>query len=112
MDFQEALLRLGFRRREERTIGSAAGEVYSASPNRFLTYTVHAYDDGSALLTWEFAIADFLATKGMQIGAEEALNQYLYPSEDPRGPQEGAWLIGAVERAEAMLADVRLDRVT
>jgi hypothetical protein len=107
VDFAEALDRLGFRRRDERTFG-AAGEVYAAAPDRYLTYTLHVYDDGTALLTWEHAIADLLATKGMQLGAEEALNQFLYPREDQRGPQDGAWLIGAVDRVEAMLADVRL----
>jgi hypothetical protein len=110
MELHEALDRLGFRRREERTIGSGAGEVYVSTPNPYLTYTLHLYADGTALLTWEYAIADLLAAKGMQIGAEEALNQFLYPSQDLRGPQDAAWLIGAVERAEAMLADVRLDR--
>lgn len=109
MGFGEALEQLGFRRREERTIGARAGEVYTASPGPYLTYTLHVYDDGTALLTWEYAIADLLAAKGMQIGAQETLNQYLYPREDQRGPQDAAWLVGAVERVEAMLADVRLD---
>jgi hypothetical protein len=110
MAFGEGLGRFGFRRRDERTIGARAGEVYTASPDPYLTYTLHVYDDGTALLTWGYAIADLLATKGMQIGAQETLNQYLYPREDQRGPQDDTWLAGAVERAEAMLADVRLDR--
>jgi hypothetical protein len=110
VEFAEALDRLGFRRRDERTFGAGAGEVFAASPDPYLTYTLHVYDDGTALLTWEYAIADLLATKGMQIGAEETLNQYLYPREDQRGPQDGAWLVGAVERVGAMLAGVRLDR--
>jgi hypothetical protein len=109
VEFAEALERLGFRRRDERTIGSSAGQVYDASPDRYLTYMLHVYDDGTALLTWEYAIADLLATKGMQLGAEEALNQFLYPREDQRGPQDGAWLVGAVDRVAASLADVRLD---
>lgn len=110
MDFQEALDRLGFVLREERTVGGGKARVYAASPNRFLTYTVHAYGDGSAIFSFEFAIADYLATKGMQIGADEALNQFLYPREDARGPQDGAWLIGAAERAKALLSDLRFDR--
>lgn len=110
MEFAEAIDRLGFRRRHERTIGAGAGDVFTASPDPYLTYTLHVYRDGTALLTWEYAIADLVATKGMQIGAEDALNQYLYPREDQRGPQDGSWLVGAVEHVEAMLAEVRLDR--
>ena len=108
MDFQEALTRLGFEaessRRPRRT------EVYSAHPNRYLTYTVQAFDDGTALLSFEFAIGEYLATRGIQIGSDEELNQYAYPRRDIRGRQDGTWLMAAVEQAEAMLADVRLDR--
>ena len=59
---------------------------------------------------FEFALGDYLATKGIQVGSDEALNQFAYPREDVRGPQDGAWLASAVEHAEALLADVRLDR--
>ena len=48
--------------------------------------------------------------EGIQVGSDETLNQFAYPREDDRGRQEGSWLASAVERAEALLADVRLDR--
>jgi hypothetical protein len=75
-----------------------------------LTYTVHAYEDGTALFSWEFALGEYLLTKGIQFGSDETLNQFAYPRADVRGPQDGAWLAGAIDQAEALLADVRLDR--
>ena len=36
-------------------------------------------------------------------------NQFMFPREDTRGPQDGAWLAEAVERAQAQLASVRFD---
>lgn len=38
------------------------------------------------------------------------LNQFAYPRADVRGRQDGTWLTSAIEHAEALLADVRLDR--
>lgn len=109
MEFDEALAKFGFEPERARTLRGVA--VYTAHPNRFLTYTVQAFEDGSALFTFEFALGEFLATKGIQVGSDEALNQFAYPRQDVRGPQDGAWLVAAIEHAEALLADVRLDRV-
>ena len=109
MEFREALDRLGFHPSDDRGLGSAGAELFTASPNRYMTYTVHAFRDGTAILSWEFAIADYLATKGIQIGSDEALNQFMYPRQEIRGLQDGAWLVGAVERTEAMLSDLRFD---
>ena len=107
MDFEEALARLGFTPADERSRRGA--RLFQASPNRFLTYWVHAFDDGTALFTWEFAIVDYLATRGMTIGSGEALNTFLYPVEDDRGPRDGVWLADALDRVEATLRSIRLD---
>jgi hypothetical protein len=111
VDFDEALARLGFRASDERAFGNRDTRLYEARPNRFLTYTVHAFEDGSAMFTWEFALGEYLSTKGIQVGSDEELNQFAYPRQDVRGRQDGAWLVAAIEHAEALLADVRLDRV-
>lgn len=108
VDFDEALTRFGFEPETERTPRGV--RVYAAHPNRFLTYTVQAFADGSTLFTFEFALGEYLLTKGIQVGSDETLNQYAYPRRDIRGHQDGAWLTGAVEQAEALLSDVRLDR--
>ena len=107
MDFEEALAQLGFHLEPGRP--SYGTKLYTAQPNRFMTYSIHAYQDGTALFTWEFAIADYLATKGIQVGSDEALNQFMFPRADERGPQDGAWVAGAIDRAEASLLALRFD---
>lgn len=80
-----------------------------ARPNVFLTYTVQAFEDETALFSWEFAVGEYLATKGIQFGSDETLNQFMFPRQDDRGPQDAAWLAGAIESAEALLRSVRFD---
>jgi hypothetical protein len=110
MEFDEALERFGFHVREERGFAGREARLHVATPNRFMTYMVHAYPDGTAIFSWEFALGEFLLTREIQVGSDETLNQFAYPREDVRGPQDGAWLAAAIEQAEALLADVRLDR--
>ncbi|CAN5816306.1 hypothetical protein BH18ACT17_BH18ACT17_09220 [soil metagenome] len=110
MEFEEALAKLGFRSSEQRAFGRRDAALYEARPNAFMTYTVHAFDDGTAIFSWEFALGDYLAGRGLQLGSDEALNQYVFPRDDLRGSQSGAWLVGAVEQTEAMLSTIRLDR--
>lgn len=110
MDFAEALDRLGFRPGEQRAFAGHGATLYEAHPNAFMTYTVHAFDDGTAIFSWEFALGDYLAGRGLQVGSDEALNQFVFPREDLRGTQSGAWLVGAIEQTEALLSTIRLDR--
>ena len=42
------------------------------------------------------------------MGSDETLNQFIYPRQDLRGPQDGSWLVSAVEQTQAMLAEVDL----
>jgi len=107
VDFEEALDRLGFVVAEERA--GRGARVFRATPNRYLTLWVHADDDGTALFTWEFAIVDYLGTRDVELGSSEALNTFMFPKRDERGPQDGAWLVGAVDRTEALLQSLRFD---
>lgn len=108
MEFREALDALGFR---PASGGEQSGAgVFVAQPNSYMTYTVQAFEDGTALFTWEFAVGEYLATKGIQFGSDETLNQFMFPRQDERGPQDGAWLAGAIERAEQALSGLRFDR--
>ncbi len=109
MDFEEALAKLDFRLGERRAFGGGA-RLYEAHPNAFMTYTVQAFDDGTAIFSWEFALGEYLAGRGLQVGSDEALNQFVFPRQDLRGRQDGAWLVGAVEQTEAILSTIRLDR--
>jgi hypothetical protein len=104
VDFREALDRLGFGLSQDRA--SRGVQTYAARPNRYLTYWVHVYEDGSALFTWEFSITDYLLVRGIQLGSSETLNMFMFPVEDDRGPQEPAWLAHAIEMAEARLRSV------
>ncbi|HYT78991.1 MAG TPA: hypothetical protein VEQ37_07005 [Actinomycetota bacterium] len=106
MEFLEALTHLGFDLSQDRP--SRGLQTYSASPNRYLTYWVHVYEDGSALFTWEFAITDYLLEKGIQLGSSETLNTFMFPVEDQRGPQEAAWLAHVIETTEARLRGLDL----
>ncbi len=107
MDFEEALERLGFARGGAR--GPRDVQVYESHPNRFLTYTIQEFPDGTTLFSWEFALGEYLLTKGIQFGSDETLNQFMFPREDDRGPQDGTWLEGAIRRAERKLASLRFD---
>jgi hypothetical protein len=104
VDFLEALSGLGFQPSQERP--SRGVRAYVAQPNSYLTYWVHAYDDGSALFTWEFDVTDFLLERGIQLGSSETLNLYMFPREDERGQQDPAWLASAIDRAEARLRSI------
>jgi hypothetical protein len=107
MDFEEALVKHGFHPTSGRTPKDV--QVLVAEPNRFLTYTVQAFGDGTALFSWEFAVGEYLRTKGIQFGSDETLNQFAFPREDQRGPQDGAWLVGCIDQAQAQLASLRFD---
>jgi hypothetical protein len=106
MDFEQALAAMGFKPSQDRP--GRGARTYSAQPHRYLTYWVHAFEDGTALFTWEFAITDYLLERGIQLGSSETLNLFMFPVEDDRGPQEAAWLSHAIETAEARLAGVNL----
>jgi hypothetical protein len=105
VEFQEALSDLGFTLDRE-THGI---RHFASRPNRYLTYWLQAADDGTALFTWEFAIAEYAATLGLQVGSDEHLNTFLFPREDVRGPQDAAWLASQLERTEAVLKAFSLD---
>ncbi len=111
MEFEEALDRLGFVADRSRSVGRGEARLYSAQPNAFMTHSVYAYDDGTAMFSWEFALGEYLARRGIQVGSDETLNQFMYPRDDVRGRQDGAWLIAAIEQTEAMLASLRFDRI-
>ena len=96
---------VGLRAQRSARVRQGDAQMLVAQPNAFLTYRVFAYADGTAIFSWEFALGEFLSRKGIQVGSDETLNQFMYPREDIRGRQDGTWLIGAIERTQAMLAD-------
>lgn len=104
MTFEGSLAALGFAfDRDARGV-----RHYAKRPSPYLTFWVQAHEDGTALFTWEFAIAEYASTLGLQVGSDEHLNTFLYPREDARGPQEPAWLASQIERTEALLRSIAL----
>jgi hypothetical protein len=104
VDFFETLRDLGFSLAEGRHTRGA--QTYSAQPNRYLTYWVHVYEDGSSLFTWEFAVTDYLLERGIQLGSSETLNLYMFPREDLPGRQEASWLAEAIDQVEVKLRSI------
>ena len=104
MDFYEGIAALGFTLTQDRA--SRGVQVYAASPNPYLTYSLHVFDDGTSLLTWEFAITDFLLERGIQLGSSETLNTFMFPVEDRRGGHDAAWLSSAIDGVEAHLGSL------
>ena len=102
MTFEAALAQHGFDLAEERE----KHLLYRSQPNRFLTYSAHVYRDGTALFTWEFAIVDYLATRGIVLGSSESLNTFMFPATDETGPQDAAWLTAVLDRTEALLGSL------
>ncbi len=99
VEFDAVLRDLGFTlERDNRGV-----RHYAQRPTRYLTYWLQAHEDGTALFSWEFAIGEFAAARGLQIGSDEHLNTFLYPRSDDRGPQDGAWLASRLEQTEALL---------
>jgi hypothetical protein len=102
--FAETLTQLGFRLVQQKR----DADYFARTASPYLTYYIHAYPDGTALFTWEFAIAEYMATRGLQVGSDEHLNTFLYPQSDARGPQDAAWVAEQLERTEAVLDSISL----
>ena len=102
MALDDDLRLLGFKLAQEKRDGT---RTFSLSRNRFLTYWLHVpHDDAAALFTWEFAIGEYMDEYGLQVGANEPLNQYLFPQVDTEVEQDLADVVKAMERTEAMFA--------
>ena len=99
MEFDAVLRDLGFALDRE----SRGVRHYAKRPTPYLTYWVQAHEDGTALFSWEFAIGEFAAARGLQVGSDEHLNTFLYPRNDHRGPQDAAWVASRLERTEPLL---------
>jgi hypothetical protein len=100
--FQDELRLVGFQPTQTRRDGATA---WSMSRNRHLTYWLHVpAGTGPALFTWEFAIGEYMDEYGLQLGANEQLNQFLFPQTDREVDQDVAAVLKAIEQTEAMFA--------
>jgi hypothetical protein len=95
------LLALGFHLVEQTRRGDYQ---YAKNANRYLTYHVHwSPDEEGMLFTWEFAVGEFFDHRGMQIGSNEALNLFLFPQYDARGPADVSFVAAELDRIELVL---------
>ena len=104
--FHTDLVALGFRMIQQDRKGVVQ---YSLRATRYLTYWIH-WDpgDGTVLFTWEMAIGDYMHDRGLQVGANESLNTFLYPQLDARGPDDVAFIASELDRTEALLRSMDL----
>jgi hypothetical protein len=103
--FQADLIALGFRPVQNR-LGTIQ---FALEATPYLTYWVH-WDtgDGTVLFTWEHALAAFFDALEMQVGANEELNQFLYPKHDARGTQDVQFVLQEMDRVEQLLRSANL----
>lgn len=104
-EFLKDLEALDFRFVQERAATGVRQYVKEASG--WLRYWVH-WDpsDGTVLFTWEFAIGEYMSEIGLQVGANEELNTFLYPRYDARGPAETAFVVQEMDRTESILRGI------
>ncbi len=100
--FEDGLERLGFQ------LGSATrrgGRRWSLPVNRYLEFALHDYHD-AVVLTWSFALGDYVQARGWVLGTGERSFHDLYPAHDVRLEPD----IEAVEaELRRVLGSLRLD---
>lgn len=104
--FRRDLEALGFRLVQDRR-GATLQFALQTTP--YLTFWVHwNVAEESVLFTWEHAIGEYVSANGLQIGSNEELNQFMFPKHDARGPQDIAFVVAEMDRAEQVLRGVNL----
>lgn len=101
-ELADGLTALGFRRAGSRR------EEWTKQATPYLVYSVHPDRDGSVLFTWELAIGELMGDAGLQIGANDPLNLFLFPQHDARGPATGAFVVSEMDRTERILGGLNL----
>jgi hypothetical protein len=100
--FDDELEALGFRVQGGSRRG---GRMWTLPFNRYLTFTLHDYDD-AVVLTWSFALGDLLLDRGWQTSTTDTSVAEIYPQRDVRLPLDIEAVGGEITR---VLASLRLD---
>ncbi|MFU8839173.1 MAG: hypothetical protein ACNA8R_00440 [Nitriliruptoraceae bacterium] len=100
--FEDELRALGFRPQGASRRG---GRMWSLVLNRFLTFVLHAYDD-AVVLTWSFALGEYLEERSWRTSVTDASVIELYPRADVRIPAEIDAVSAEITR---VLTSLRLD---
>lgn len=105
----DGIAELGFEVVADRKDGS---RQYSLRVNPYLTYWLVTSADGTAQLSWEFALGDYLRAKGLSVSAQDELSLLVFPKTDASGPADPEWVRDEVEGVLGLLASVDLVRGT
>lgn len=101
----DPIVALGFELVQARRDGT---RQYSLRANPYLSYWLLGHPDGSAELSWEFGLGEYLAAKGMSVSAQDALSLLLFPAHERRGRLDPEWVAGQVEEVTATLRSIDL----
>lgn len=74
--------------------------------NRFLTFVIHDLGDDAMLLSWSFALGDYLWERGLRAGLSDPSTLEIYPQHDVRVPADIEAVGGEITRT---LTTLRLD---
>jgi hypothetical protein len=100
--FDDQLEELGFRASGASRRG---GRMWVLPFNRFLTFTLHDYED-EVVLTWSFDLGEYVLERGWRVGTTDTSTVELYPVHDVRLPLDAGSVRGEVTR---VLVTMRLD---
>ena len=104
-DIVSTLDEYGFELVQERRGGELQ---YGKRSNPYLAWWVLVHTDGTAELSWEFELGEYLKAKGFHVSVQDELSLLIYPRGEVRGPAEGQWLRAEMERAAGALESVDL----
>ncbi len=81
------------------------GRLWTLAFNRYLTFTLHDFHD-AVMLTWTFALGEYLQAQGFVLGSGETSFHELFPQHDVRLPLDVDAVGGEITR---VLTRLRLD---
>jgi hypothetical protein len=105
MSFETDLDDLGFGVLQQRRDGT---RQYTRQTNMYLRWWVTTYPDGTAELTWEFELGEYLRAKAFHVSVQDQLSLLVFPPNEVRGPADAAWLRAEIAKAEEQLRSVDL----
>lgn len=100
--FDAQIEALGFRPQGSSRRG---GRMWALPFNGYLTFVLHDLD-GAVLLSWSFALGDYLDARGWRSGITDTSAVEIYPQHDVRVPADIEAVRGEITR---ILTTLRLD---
>ena len=105
MSFEDDLTDLGFELLQQRRDGTRR---YQRQTNLYLRWWVTTTPEGTADLTWEFELGEYLKAKGFHVSVQDELSLLIFPRGETQGRADGEWLRAAIAGAERLLGSVDL----